>query len=90
MVCPVRRRKALPSTVINLCTGIRYIRQQKQIPNIERISRYMQREHSVSPTETDLEGEKEEFERDGHDWYCFDCHQPGEVILCARLSSDVY
>ena len=22
-------------------------------------------------------------ERDGHDWYCFDCHQPGEVLLCS-------
>ena len=33
----------------------RYIRAQKQIPNIERISRYMQREHSVSPADTDLQ-----------------------------------
>lgn len=22
-------------------------------------------------------------ERDGHDWYCFECHRGGEVLLCA-------
>lgn len=21
-------------------------------------------------------------ERDGHDWYCFECHSGGEVVLC--------
>lgn len=23
-------------------------------------------------------------ERDGHDWYCFACHKPGEVVCCSE------
>ena len=53
MVKPVKRRQADPQVVINLWTAVSYIKQQKQIPNIERVVRYMEREHGLKKTECD-------------------------------------
>ena len=43
MVGPVQRRKSSPAVVQQLWAGIQLIRSQKQIPNIERLVRYMTR-----------------------------------------------
>ncbi len=48
----VQRRQTTPNTAIRLWTAIAYIRQQKQIPNQERVERYMQREHELTVEET--------------------------------------
>ena len=48
MVKPEKRREADPQVVINLWTAVYYIKQQKQIPNIERVVRYMVREYGMS------------------------------------------
>merc|ERR1719376_295245 len=41
--------------------------------------------HKGSKTGVEQESHRIPYEspmRDGHDWYCFVCHQPGEVNLC--------
>ncbi|GAB1601062.1 zinc finger MYND domain-containing protein 11-like isoform X3 [Argonauta hians] len=113
MVC---RRQAAVVQAQQLLNAITYIKQQKQIPNADRITRYMQREHRVSPSETHKQlqfavkdsliysytamgnkGSKTGMEQkgykisdendvidDGHDWYCFKCHGPGDVIACNK------
>ena len=53
MVRAVKRRCADPQIVLQLWNAVQYIRQQKQIPNAERIGRYMLREHEVSVSHTD-------------------------------------
>ena len=47
MVRPVKRRQATVSLTRQLLEAVGYIRQQKQIPNLERISKYMQREYGM-------------------------------------------
>lgn len=95
------------------------IRNQKQIANIDRITKYMTRVHNMHPKETTRQlslavkdglivetltvgckGSKAGIEQEGywlpgddidwssetHDWYCFGCHQPGEVFTCDSCS----
>ncbi|XP_052808548.1 zinc finger MYND domain-containing protein 11-like isoform X2 [Mya arenaria] len=117
MVQPVKRRQANVRRVQQLLEGIAYIRSQKQLTNLDRLSRYMEREYEVSSTETErqlhnavldnlilsytgvgFKGSKTGIEYegfrapepgeiepddDGHDWYCFECHGPGEMFACA-------
>ncbi|KAL3832661.1 hypothetical protein ACJMK2_024284 [Sinanodonta woodiana] len=117
MVQATKRRQANVQRVQQLQTAISYIRQQKQISNLERLIKYMHREHGIGKADTErqlqhavkdslilsytgigfkgsktgveYEGfrvpelEEIEFEDDGHDWYCFDCHCPGEVVCCS-------
>ncbi|ELU10691.1 hypothetical protein CAPTEDRAFT_169629 [Capitella teleta] len=115
MVQPVRKRQADPLRVPQFWQAIVYVRQQKQIPNLERVQRYMNRTYGMKFSECELElqycvkdgllneytalgfkGQRtgieqegyrlpsieDEFDRGKHDWYCFDCHQPGEVVEC--------
>lgn len=118
MVRPVKRRQATVVQTKQLLEAVSYIRQQKQIPNVDRISKYMQREHGMSLSEcrrnlnsvvndgfiieytalgfkgqrTGLEQEgykipssdEEDIMMDDHDWYCFTCHKPGEMLLCSE------
>ncbi|XP_041367702.1 zinc finger MYND domain-containing protein 11-like isoform X2 [Gigantopelta aegis] len=53
MVRPVKRRLTPVITAIQLLDAVIYIRQQKQIPNMERLIRYMQRWHDISETDTE-------------------------------------
>lgn len=46
-----KRRQACPQTVLHLWDAIAYIKQQKQIPNFERLSAYMKRVYNLSPTD---------------------------------------
>lgn len=118
MVHPVKQRQATVVQTKQLLEAVSYIRQQKQIPNVDRICRYMQREYKISYAEcqrqldsvvadgfileytavavkgarTGLEQEgyripaadEIDLMRDGHDWYCFECHSPGELLLCTE------
>ena len=43
MVGPVQRRKSSPAVVQQLWAGIQLVRSQKQIPNVDRLVRYMTR-----------------------------------------------
>ncbi|GFR79542.1 zinc finger MYND domain-containing protein 11, partial [Elysia marginata] len=116
MALAIRRRLTPVYYAQQIISAISYIRQQRQIPNFERISRYLQRYADISPRQckehlnnavsdgliveysaivskgqrTGLEqegyripqaGEVEQLD-DGHDWYCFECHLPGEVYEC--------
>lgn len=110
----VWRRQSSVVRARQLLNAIAYTRQQKQISNLERIGRYMKRNHKVSSSETqrqlecavqdnlvisytavgtkgsktgtEQEGfkimEEAEIVDDGHDWYCFECHGPGDVVMC--------
>jgi hypothetical protein len=49
MVGPVPRRKSSPQVVQQLWAGIQQIRSQKQIPNIDRLVRYMTRNQGADP-----------------------------------------
>ncbi|RUS72494.1 hypothetical protein EGW08_019748 [Elysia chlorotica] len=117
MALAIRRRHTPVYYAQQIISAISYIRQQRQIPNFERISRYLQRYAEITPRQckehlnnavsdgliveysaivskgqrTGLEqegyripqaGEVEQL-NDGHDWYCFECHQPGEVYECS-------
>ncbi|XP_062571886.1 zinc finger MYND domain-containing protein 11-like [Saccostrea cucullata] len=53
MVRPVKRRNSSVTYTKYLIEAIRYIRYQKQIPNIERISRYMNREYGLAESFTE-------------------------------------
>ncbi|XP_050418210.1 zinc finger MYND domain-containing protein 11 [Patella vulgata] len=112
---PVKRRYSSILRAKQLLSGIAFIRQQKQIPNLKRISSYMLREHDVHEPEVQKQlnlavkdgliihytaigskGSKTGVEQegykipqvddseldDGHDWYCFECHQGGEMYEC--------
>lgn len=48
MVRPVKRRNSSVAYTKYLIEAIKYIRHQKQIPNVDRISRYMNREYGLS------------------------------------------
>ncbi|XP_002733117.1 zinc finger MYND domain-containing protein 11-like isoform X2 [Saccoglossus kowalevskii] len=111
----VKRRQCDPVILQQLWEGIRVIRDQKQIANSERITKFMTREYTVSPKEVlkqlnhavkdgliikeisrGCKGSKVGIEQEGfwcieeqetpspdeHDWYCFICHKPGEIIRC--------
>ncbi|XP_022252733.1 zinc finger MYND domain-containing protein 11-like isoform X2 [Limulus polyphemus] len=110
----VKRRLACPQTVQHIWDAIVYIRQQKQIPNFDRISSYMRRKYNLKGNDLERQlnfavrdnlvvikksvgckGSKVGVEQDGyrlpddpvepesHDWYCFECHRGGEVVLCS-------
>ena len=51
MVRAVKRRQATVAMTRQLLEAVGYIRQQKQIPNLDRISKYMQREHAMGYAE---------------------------------------
>ncbi|XP_048754240.1 zinc finger MYND domain-containing protein 11-like isoform X1 [Ostrea edulis] len=53
MVRPVKRRNSSVMYTKYLIEAIKYIRYQKQIPNIERISRYMNREYGLADNFTE-------------------------------------
>ncbi|KAM4688502.1 zinc finger MYND domain-containing protein 11 isoform 3-T3 [Discoglossus pictus] len=144
-----KRRQADTKVIQYLWTAIEVIRNQKQIANIDRITKYMTRVHGMHPKEitrqlslavkdglivetltVGCKGSKAGIEQEGywlpgdeimkphhingregksvnspeqciagsgaitwltsakdweaetHDWYCFECHLPGEVIIC--------
>ncbi|XP_054712661.1 zinc finger MYND domain-containing protein 11-like [Uloborus diversus] len=110
----VKRRIASTETIQHLWDAIVYVRQQKQVPNLERIANYMRRKHHISPEELEKQIEyavhdtliemkkrvgckgskvgveqdtyripEKDVEKDGHDWYCFECHKEGEIIYCS-------
>uniref|UniRef100_A0A096M5H2 Zinc finger, MYND-type containing 11 n=1 Tax=Poecilia formosa TaxID=48698 RepID=A0A096M5H2_POEFO len=129
----VRKRQADPKVVQYVWEAIEVIRNQKQIANMDRISKYLSRVFGMHPKETArqlslavkdglvvetltvgckgskagieqegywlpgdemvspqtgswrLPGErmyKMDWEAESHDWYCFDCHLPGDVLPC--------
>lgn len=48
---PVCRRQADPLMVQKLWAGIAAVRAQKQVANLDRLTRYLQREHQLSAEE---------------------------------------
>ncbi|XP_030257888.1 zinc finger MYND domain-containing protein 11 isoform X1 [Sparus aurata] len=131
----VKKRQADPKVVQYVWAAIEVIRNQKQIANMDRISKYLSRVFGMHPKETarqlslavkdglvvetltvgckgskagieqegywlpgdemepKAEGSKEmlqnteqenvvEWEAESHDWYCFECHLPGDVLTC--------
>ncbi|XP_041423296.1 zinc finger MYND domain-containing protein 11 isoform X4 [Xenopus laevis] len=110
-----KRRLADTKVIQYLWTAIEVIRNQKQIANIDRITKYMTRVHGIHPKEITrqlslavkdglivetltvgckgskagieqegywLPGDEIDWETETHDWYCFECHLPGEVMMC--------
>ncbi|KAG8138782.1 hypothetical protein E2320_001575, partial [Naja naja] len=110
-----KRRQADTRAIQHLWSAIEIIRNQKQIANIDRITKYMSRVHGMHPKETTrqlslavkdglvvetltvgckgskagieqegywLPGDEIDWETETHDWYCFECHFPGEVLIC--------
>ncbi|XP_063308324.1 zinc finger MYND domain-containing protein 11 isoform X4 [Pelobates fuscus] len=126
-----KRRQADTKVIQYLWTAIEVIRHQKQIANIDRITKYMTRVHGMHPKEITrqlslavkdglivetltvgckgskagieqegywLPGDEimkhhqipgregksvnspEDWETETHDWYCFECHLPGESM----------
>ncbi|XP_078121153.1 zinc finger MYND domain-containing protein 11 isoform X3 [Sander vitreus] len=144
----VKKRQADPKVVQYVWSAIEVVRNQKQIANMDRISKYLSRVFGMHPKETarqlslavkdglvvetltvgckgskagieqegywlpgdemepKAEGSKEEvdfgdvdsnlkhpdnqqysqheseWEAESHDWYCFECHLPGDVLAC--------
>ncbi|XP_028826114.1 zinc finger MYND domain-containing protein 11 isoform X1 [Denticeps clupeoides] len=119
----IKKRQGDPKVVQFLWSSIEVIRNQKQIANMDRISKYMSRVYGIHPKETSrqlvlavkdglvvetltvgckgskagieqegywLPGDEmeqmsegcKEWEAESHDWYCFDCHLPGDVLEC--------
>ncbi|KAM8838511.1 zinc finger MYND domain-containing protein 11 isoform 2-T2 [Synchiropus picturatus] len=118
-----KKRQADPKVVQYVWSAIEVIRNQKQIANMDRISKYLSRMYGMHPKETArqlslavkdglvvetltvgckgskagieqegywlpgdemdprAEGSKE-WEAESHDWYCFECHLPGDVLSC--------
>ncbi|XP_057713785.1 zinc finger MYND domain-containing protein 11 isoform X2 [Corythoichthys intestinalis] len=118
-----KKRLADPKVVQYVWAAIEVIRNQKQIANMDRISKYLSRIFGMHPKETarqlslavkdglvvetltvgckgskagieqegywlpgdetepQAEGSKE-WEAESHDWYCFQCHLPGDVLPC--------
>ncbi|XP_078790512.1 zinc finger MYND domain-containing protein 11 isoform X5 [Oryzias latipes] len=119
----VKKRQADPKVVQYVWAAIEVIRNQKQIANMDRISKYLSRVFGMHPKETarqlslavkdglvvetltvgckgskagieqegywlpgdemepKAEGSKD-WEAESHDWYCFQCHLPGDVLPC--------
>lgn len=119
MVRTIVKRKANPVVVQRLWQAIRYIRSQKQVANIKRVTSHLQREHEMRTADIEEQlqyavddglimsykavaqkGSNVGLEQDGyriaildedelsnkgtHDWYCFNCHKPGEVMECSE------
>uniref|UniRef100_A0A8P4FXX3 Zinc finger MYND-type containing 11 n=1 Tax=Dicentrarchus labrax TaxID=13489 RepID=A0A8P4FXX3_DICLA len=111
----VKKRQADPKVVQYVWAAIEVIRNQKQIANMDRISKYLSRVFGMHPKETArqlslavkdglvvetltvgckgskagieqegywLPGDEMEWETESHDWYCFECHLPGDVLTC--------
>ncbi|CAJ1072977.1 zinc finger MYND domain-containing protein 11 isoform X3 [Xyrichtys novacula] len=111
----VKKRQADPKVVQYVWAAIEVIRNQKQIANMDRISKYLSRIFGMHPKETArqlslavkdglvvetltvgckgskagieqegywLPGDEMEWETESHDWYCFECHLPGDVLTC--------
>ncbi|XP_061110100.1 zinc finger MYND domain-containing protein 11-like isoform X2 [Conger conger] len=119
----VKKRLADPKVVQYVWAAIEVIRNQKQIANMDRISKYLSRVFGMHPKETarqlalavkdglvvetltvGCKGSKAGIEQEGywlpgdetepmtegskdwetesHDWYCFGCHLPGDVLPC--------
>ncbi|XP_069047095.1 zinc finger MYND domain-containing protein 11 isoform X5 [Lepisosteus oculatus] len=111
----VKKRQADPKVVQYIWAAIEVIRNQKQIANMDRISKYLSRVFGVHPKETTrqlslavkdglvvetltvgckgskagieqegywLPGDEIDWESESHDWYCFECHHPGDVMMC--------
>ncbi|XP_036822806.1 zinc finger MYND domain-containing protein 11 isoform X1 [Oncorhynchus mykiss] len=127
----VKKRQADPKVVQYVWAAIEVIRNQKQIANMDRISKYLSRVFGMHPKETarqlslavkdglvvetltvgckgskagieqegywlpgdeqepkaegsktESEPQEEEWEAESHDWYCFECHLPGDVLVC--------
>uniref|UniRef100_A0A3P9IIP5 Uncharacterized protein n=1 Tax=Oryzias latipes TaxID=8090 RepID=A0A3P9IIP5_ORYLA len=126
----VKKRQADPKVVQYVWAAIEVIRNQKQIANMDRISKYLSRVFGMHPKETarqlslavkdglvvetltvgckgskagiEQEGywlpgdemepkaegskwrqeENQDWEAESHDWYCFQCHLPGDVLPC--------
>lgn len=119
----MKKRLADPKVVQYVWAAIEVIRNQKQIANMDRISKYLSRVFGVHPKETarqlalavkdglvvetltvGCKGSKAGIEQEGywlpgdemepltegskdwetesHDWYCFKCHLPGDVLPC--------
>ncbi|XP_036939179.1 zinc finger MYND domain-containing protein 11 isoform X6 [Acanthopagrus latus] len=111
----VKKRQADPKVVQYVWAAIEVIRNQKQIANMDRISKYLSRVFGMHPKETArqlslavkdglvvetltvgckgskagieqegywLPGDEMEWEAESHDWYCFECHLPGDVLTC--------
>nr|XP_061795137.1 zinc finger MYND domain-containing protein 11-like isoform X3 [Nerophis lumbriciformis] len=110
-----KKRLADPKVVQYVWAAIEVIRNQKQIANMDRISKYLSRIFGMHPKETArqlslavkdglvvetltvgckgskagieqegywLPGDETEWEAESHDWYCFQCHLPGDVLPC--------
>uniref|UniRef100_A0A8C7Z597 Zinc finger, MYND-type containing 11 n=1 Tax=Oryzias sinensis TaxID=183150 RepID=A0A8C7Z597_9TELE len=111
----VKKRQADPKVVQYVWAAIEVIRNQKQIANMDRISKYLSRVFGMHPKETArqlslavkdglvvetltvgckgskagieqegywLPGDEMDWEAESHDWYCFQCHLPGDVLPC--------
>ncbi|KAF4095739.1 zinc finger MYND domain-containing protein 11 isoform X3 [Onychostoma macrolepis] len=130
----VKKRQADPKVVQYVWSAIEVIRNQKQIANMDRISKYLSRVYGMHPKDTARqlvlavkdglvvetltvgckgskagieqegywlpgdemeqmsEGSKpslpsealfqDDWEAESHDWYCFECHLPGDVLEC--------
>uniref|UniRef100_A0AAR2LY90 Zinc finger, MYND-type containing 11 n=1 Tax=Pygocentrus nattereri TaxID=42514 RepID=A0AAR2LY90_PYGNA len=111
----VKKRQADPKVVQYVWSAIEVIRNQKQIANMDRISKYLSRVYGMHPKETArqlvlavkdglvvetltvgckgskagveqegywLPGDEMDWEAESHDWYCFECHLPGDVLEC--------
>uniref|UniRef100_A0A7N8X1P2 Zinc finger MYND-type containing 11 n=1 Tax=Mastacembelus armatus TaxID=205130 RepID=A0A7N8X1P2_9TELE len=111
----VKKRQADPKVVQYVWAAIEVIRNQKQIANMDRISKYLSRVFGIHPKETArqlslavkdglvvetltvgckgskagieqegywLPGDEMDWETESHDWYCFECHLPGDVLTC--------
>ncbi|XP_034038256.1 zinc finger MYND domain-containing protein 11 [Thalassophryne amazonica] len=128
----MKKRQADPKVVQYVWAAIEVIRNQKQIANMDRISKYLSRVFGMHPKETarqlslavkdglvvetltvGCKGSKAGIEQEGywlpgdemepkpegsksstvpdpandwetesHDWYCFECHLPGDVLTC--------
>ncbi|XP_064188737.1 zinc finger MYND domain-containing protein 11-like isoform X3 [Anguilla rostrata] len=111
----MKKRQADPNVVQHVWSAIEVIRNQKQIANMDRISKYLSRVFGVHPKETArqlnlavkdglvvetltvgckgskagieqegywLPGDEVDWEAESHDWYCFECHLPGDVLTC--------
>ncbi|XP_028659965.1 zinc finger MYND domain-containing protein 11 isoform X2 [Erpetoichthys calabaricus] len=142
-----KKRQADPKVVQYIWAAIEVIRNQKQIANMDRISKYLSRVFGMHPKETTRQlslavkdglvvetltvgckGSKAGIEQEGywlpgdeivkllkegkknteddlyygrsqtatdpvmdwetekHDWYCFECHLPGDVLMCDSCS----
>ncbi|XP_074659018.1 zinc finger MYND domain-containing protein 11-like isoform X2 [Tubulanus polymorphus] len=110
-----KRRTCPPLIALQLRKAMVAIRQQRQVPNLERMQRFTGREFGMKPNETESYLKSSEYDKlvikyssignkgkagieqtafrlpdletieadkGSHDWYCFECHRPGDVLKC--------